>query len=299
MSHDKYAKYGYLFILPFFVAFAVFWLYPAVSTFITSLTNEDFTKAGRAFVGFENYIYELSSPGYWRSFFNTWIIWIPNIILQMGIALFLAVVLTNVQMRIRGLGFFRTVYFFPNLVTIASIAILAYAVLDWQNGVLNQIVFGTAEGAKEGYIFWLNSPVASRIIVSLIQTWMWFGYTMILLVAGIQAIPSSLYEAAIVDGANASKVFRSITLPLLKPVMTYIVITSLIGGMNIFDLPWIITRGRGGADQSLTTTVVYLFNRAFRFYQLGAGASISYILLVFTAGFSFVYLKFINFGKEE
>jgi multiple sugar transport system permease protein len=294
-----YQRYGYLFILPFFLTFAVFWLYPVISTFITSLTDEDFTQVGRSFVGLGNYIHEITNVGFWRSFLNTWIIWLPNIILQLSIALLLAVVLTNVQQRIRGVGIFRAVFFFPNLVTVASIAILAYAVLDWQNGVLNQMIFGTGPGAQEKYIFWLNSPVASRIIVSLIQTWMWFGYTMILFIAGIQSISASLFEAAIVDGAGPMRTFRSITLPLLRPVMIYVVITSLIGGLNIFDLPWIITRGRGGADQSLTTTVVYLYNRAFRFYQLGAGAAVSYLLLIFTGAFSLVYLRFIGFGKED
>jgi multiple sugar transport system permease protein len=299
MTEQKYARYGYLFILPFFVTFAIFWLYPVISTFVTSLTNEDFTRAGRSFVGIQNYIYEVTNVGFWRSFLNTWIIWLPNIILQLSIALFLAVVLTNIQLRIRAVGVFRAIFFFPNLVTVASIAILAYAVLDWQNGVLNQILYGTGPAAQERYVFWLNDPVMSRIIVSLIQTWLWFGYTMILFMAGIQSISSSLFEAAFVDGSGPMRTFRSITLPLLKPVMIYVVITSLIGGLNIFDLPWILTRGRGGADQSLTTTVVYLFNRAFRFYQLGAGASVSYLLLIFTGGFSYIYLRFVGFGKED
>ncbi len=299
MTERKYARYGYLFILPFFITFSIFWLYPVVNTFITSLTNEDFTRAGRSFVGLQNYFYEITNIGFWRSFLNTWIIWLPNIVLQLGVALFLAVVLTNIQLRIRAVGVFRAVFFFPNLVTVASIAVLAYAVLDWQNGVFNQILFGTGAEAQERYIFWLNDPVLSRIIISLIQTWMWFGYTMILFMAGIQSIPANLFEAAFVDGAGPLRTFRSVTLPLLKPVMIYVVITSLIGGLNIFDLPWIITRGRGGADQSLTTTVVYLFNRAFRFYQLGAGASVSYLLLLFTGGFSYIYLRFVGFGKED
>lgn len=299
MTERKYARYGYLFILPFFVTFAVFWLYPVISTLITSFTNEDFTRASREFVGFQNYFYEITNAGFWRSFLNTWIIWLPNIILQLGIALFLAVILTNIQVRIRAVGVFRAVFFFPNLVTVASIAILAYAVLDWQSGVLNQMIFGTAPGAQERYIFWLNDPIMSRIFVSLVQTWMWFGYTMILFMAGIQSISASLFEAAFVDGAGPARIFRSVTLPLLKPVMIYVVITSLIGGLNIFDLPWIITRGRGGPDQSLTTTVVYLFNRAFRFYQLGAGASVSYLLLIVTGIFSYIYLKFVGFGRED
>ena len=270
-----------------------------VSTLVTSLTDEDFTKMGRTYVGFRNYIDELSRVGFWRSFLNTWIIWLPNIILQMGSALFLAVVLTSEQLKIKGEGGFRAVFFFPNLVTVASIAVLAYAVLDWQSGVLNQIVFGTAEGASENYIFWLNDPIAARIIVALVQTWMWFGYTMILFMAGIQSISPSLFEAAVVDGAGPMKTFRMITLPLLRPVMVYIVITSLIGGMNMFDLPWILTRGRGGPDLSLTTIVVYLYNRAFRFYQLGSGASVSYLLLILTGVFSAIYLRFIGFGRED
>ncbi len=299
MRKNHYARYGYLFVLPFFAAFTVFWLYPVISTFITSLTDEDFTRAGRSFVGLRNYIYELTHVGFWRSFMNTWIIWIPNIVLQLGVALFLAVILTNIQLRVRAVGLFRAIFFFPNLVTVASIAVLAYAILDWQNGVLNQIVFGTGAGAQDRYIFWLNNPISARIFISLMQTWMWFGYTMILFMAGIQAIPPSLFEAAIVDGASPTRTFRFVTFPLLKPVMIYVVITSLIGGLNIFDLPWIITRGRGGPDLSLTTTVVYLFNRAFRFYQLGAGAAVSYLLLVFTGLFSFVYLRLIGFGKES
>lgn len=299
MTNDRYSRYGYYFVIPFFVAFALFWIYPMVSTFVTSLTDEDFTRMGRNFIGFKNYVDELTRVGFWRSFLNTWIIWLPNIILQIGSALFLAVVLTNRQLKIKAAGAFRAIYFFPNLVTIASIAILAYAVLDWQAGVLNQIVFGTAEGATERYIFWLNDPIATRIIVSLIQTWMWFGYTMILFMAGIQSISPSLFEAAIVDGAGPVKTFRMVTLPLLRPVMVYVVITSLIGGMNIFDLPWILTRGRGGPELSLTTIVVYLYNRAFRFYQLGSGASVSYLLLLLTGIFSAFYLRMIGFGRED
>lgn len=299
MRNSRYATFGYLFVLPFFIAFVLFWVYPALSTLTTSFTDEDLTRAGRSFVGLENYWNELTRIGFWRSFLNTWIIWLPNIVLQIGVALFLAVVLTDKQLNIRFAGAFRATYFFPNLVTVASIAILAYAVFDWQAGVLNQLVYGTAAGAQERYVFWLNDPIATRVIVALIQTWMWFGYTMILFMAGIQSISPSLFEAATIDGAGAFTVFLRLTLPLLRPVMVYVVITSLIGGMNIFDLPWILTRGRGGPDQSLTTTVVYLFNRAFRFYQLGSGAAVSYLLLVFTGFFSVLYLRFIGFGREQ
>lgn len=294
----SYERYGYWFILPFFIAFAIFWVYPVINTFITSLTNEDFTMAEKSFIGLKNYADELTRPAFWRALGNTFIIWIPNIIAQLSIAMFLAVVLTDKRMKIRGVGVFRAVFFFPNLVTIASVAILAYAILDWQRGTLNQILFGTGPEAAEQYIFWLNDPVASRSVVSIVQTWMWFGYTMILFMAGIQTVPQSLFEAAIVDGANKWTTFRRITLPLLTPVMVYVVITSFIGGLNMFDFPWVLSQGRGGAEQSLTTAVVYMYQRSFQWYQLGTGSAISYILFVMAAVFSVFYLKFTKSRNE-
>lgn len=292
----KYDWYGYLFILPFFAVFILFSIYPVINTFITSLTNENLNSQAYNFVGIRNYIEELTSKRslFWQSFLNTWIIWLPNIIAQLSLALFLAFVLTNRRLKIYGMGLFRAVYFFPNLVTVTSIAVLAYAILDWQHGMLNQFLFGTGPGASDRYIWWLNDPSRSRMIISVIQTWMWFGYTMILLMAGIQGIPKHIIEAAIVDGASETKLFRFIILPLLKPMLAYVIITSLIGGMNMFDMPWVITEGTGGADQSLMTMAVYMYSRAFRWGQLGSGSAVSFIMFFFTAIFSIIYLKVFN-----
>lgn len=291
-------RYGYLFILPFFIVFALFSLYPILNTFLVSLTNENMTRFEINFVGFQNYIRELSTPLFWRSFLNTWIIWLPNIILQLSFALFIAVLLTNKRMKIRFTGGFRAIYFFPSLVTYASVAILAFTFTDWQNGILNQLIFGTGEAAKENYIFWLNNPYTARFIISIIQTWLWFGNSMILFMAGIISIPDSYFEAATVDGASSWHVFRGITLPLLTPVMIYIGVTSLIGGMNIFDIPWIMTRGSGGPEQSMMTSVMYMYNRAFSWDALGSGSSVSFILFILTAFFSAIYMKIISRGRE-
>jgi len=291
-------KYGYLFILPFFVIFAVFSLYPIINTFIVSLTNEDMTRFDIDFVGLKNYARELTTPLFWKSFANTWIIWLPNIILQLSFALLLAVMLTNRRLNIRFAGGFRAIYFFPSLVTYASVAILAFTFTDWQNGILNQLIFGVGEAAKEQYIFWLNDPDIARFIISIIQTWLWFGNSMILFMAGILAIPESYFEAATVDGASSWNVFRSITLPLLTPVMIYIGITSLIGGMNIFDIPWIMTRGSGGPEQSMMTTVMYMYNRAFSWGALGSGSSVAFLLFILTGIFSIIYLKIISRNSE-
>lgn len=146
------------------------------------------------------------------------------------------------------------------------------------------------------YIWWLNDPFKSQMIISIIQTWMWFGYTMVLLMAGIQGIPKHIIEAAIVDGASETKIFRFIILPLLKPMLAYVIITSLIGGMNLFDMPWVITEGTGGANQSLMTMAVYMYSRAFRWGQLGSGSAVSFIMFFFTAIFSIIYLTV--FGRN-
>ncbi len=291
-------NYGYLFILPFFIIFSLFSLYPILNTFLVSLTNEDMTRFEINFVGFRNYIQELTTPLFWKSFFNTWIIWLPNITIQLILALFLAVLLTNRRMNLKFTGGFRAIYFFPSLVTYASVAILAFTFTDWQNGILNQLIFGTGEAAKENYIFWLNDPNTARFIISVIQTWLWFGNSMILFIAGIISIPESYFEAATVDGANLWTVFRRITFPLLKPVMIYIGITSLIGGMNMFDIPWIMTRGSGGPEQSMMTTVMYMYNRAFSWSALGSGSSVAFLLFILTAIFSIFYLKIIARNSE-
>ncbi len=292
----KQDRWGYAFILPFFAAFAVFTAFPIVNTFIVSLTDETMTTFESNFIFLENYAAELTQPLFWKSFLNTWIIWLPNIIAQISIALFLAWALTNRRLRIKGTGAFKAIYFFPNLVPVASIAILAYALFDWQSGPINQLLFGTGAAAKDRYIWWFNSPRLSQVIVSSIQTWMWFGYTMTMFVAGVLAIPQTLFEAAIIDGANEWQVFRRITLPNLKPIMQYVLITSLIGGMQMFDLPWILTQGSGlapgGVENSLTTMMVYMYSRAFSWDQnLGGASAVSWLLFIFVAAVSFLYLR--------
>lgn len=291
----KQDRWGYAFILPFFLAFAVFTAYPIINTFLVSLTDESMTTYETNFIFLENYFAELSQPLFWLSFLNTWIIWLPNIVAQITIALFLAWALTNQRIKIKGTNAFRAIYFFPNLVPVASVAVLAYAFFDWQNGPVNQLLFGSEPSAKNQYIWWFNDVHYSQSIVSGIQTWMWFGYTMTMFVAGVLAIPRTLFEAAVIDGASEWQIFTRITLPNLKPIMQYVLITSLIGGMQMFDLPWILTQGSGlapgGVENSLTTVMVYMYSRAFTWDQnLGSASAVSWILFIFIAAMSALYL---------
>ncbi|MFP4407420.1 MAG: carbohydrate ABC transporter permease, partial [Spirochaetaceae bacterium] len=128
--------------------------------------------------------------------------------------------------------------------------------------------------------------------------WQWFGYTTIIVMAGLTGINEDLYEAAFIDGANRWQLFRSVTLPLLRPTMLYITITSLIGGLQIFDIPRVLTNGRGAPDNALTTMVLYLYNQAFSYFNIGYGSAVAYALFVMILVFSIIAFKVINFERK-
>ncbi len=292
MIHHKYV--GLLLLLPFFVLLTVFHLYPIILTFIISFTRYDGLSDPTG-VGLQNYIKLLGDTFFWRAFVNTWRIWLPNIIIQLSLAFFLAFVFTDVRRSLPGVPVFRAVYYFPNLVTAASIALLVTVLLNWKNGAINQFLFGENEAE---YVNWLVNPERAQFTVSIIQTWMWFGHSTILLSAGMMGIPHHYYEAALVDGANKFQLFFRITIPLLMPVISYVFITSLIGGMQIFDIPHVISigpdTGGGATEKALETMVIYLYNTAFRFERFGYAAAMSYLLFLLIGSFSVLYFWLIR-----
>lgn len=288
---QKRAKYGYMFVAPYVIAFLVFQLYPIIYTFILSLTSD----GNDAFVGFKNYAHLLQDNVFWKSVGNTWIIWLGCIIPQLVSALFLAVLLC--QYKIRGAGFFRAVFYLPNLVTAASIGILFSVLLDWQTGTFNKMLMSV--GLISEPVKWMGSPVFARSLTSFIQWWMWFGHSTILLTAGIKAISSEVVEAAIVDGANNRQRFFYITMPLIRPTLLYVAVTSLIGGMQIFDIPMALTGGTGEPQKSLMTMVLYLYNSAFKNKNYAYGATVSYGLFAIIVLVSIVFFRVLNPKQDE
>lgn len=274
---------GYLFILPYFLAFLVFQLYPIAYTFLLSF-QRPVTMIEMEFAGLDNYRRLLSTEIFFRAIGNTWYIWIVNFIPQIVIALFLAVILSDRSLR--GRETLRTLYFLPNLVTAASIGVLFAVLMDWRFGTLNQVLIQI--GVLREPVNWLQIPRVAQGTVSLIQWWQWFGYTTIIFMAGLSAINEDLYEAAYIDGAGRFQVFRLVTLPLLRPTMLYILITSLIGGLQIFDIPRVLTNGRGAPDNALTTMVLYLYNQAFHFYNVGYAATVALVLFLMILFFSII-----------
>lgn len=288
-------RYGYVFIAPFWIIFLVFSIYPVLLTFYYSFTN--YSGSGEAqVVGLANYKRLLTDTYFVEAFFNTWKIWGVNFALQIGLALILAMIFSDMRMKLKGLAFFRSIFYLPNLITISSVALLFGILLDWQHGSLNMMLLKL--GIISDPINWLNEPTTAQLSVSLILTWMWFGHSFIVVMAGVSGISKDYYEAALIDGANRWQTFSKITIPLLKPILLYIMITSLIGGLQLFDLPMLLTDGIGSPDGSLNTMVLYLYNQAFKYNNYGYAAAVAYGLFVITLIFSAFIFKGM-YGKER
>jgi multiple sugar transport system permease protein len=296
-------RWGYVFVAPFIAAFAVFNLWPTINTFMLSFTDLRGLRNDYNFVGFVNFVRLVQDPYFWGALGNTFIIWGFNFFPQLGIALVLAIWLSDARLNLTGKGLFRAVIYMPNLLTMASVALLYRSLFGFPVGPANQFlkIFGVqsinfVDGVqvKEAINFFRSVPF-TRGLVAFIQWWMWYGHTLIMLMAGITSIPVSLYESATVDGANGRQTAWFITLPLLRPMMLYILVTSMIGGMQMFDIPFLLTDRFGGPDNKIRTTVLYQYNVAFGSAADKAyGSAISigiFIVTIFLAMLIFFFLQ--------
>ncbi len=291
----SYAKWGYLFILPFFTAYILFTLIPQLMTFYNSLFmnyRDGLTQVGPKFVGLDNYV-KLFSPdnsgsvGMIRYFGNTLILWLMGAVPQIAVALLLAVFFTSYRLNIRGQQFFKTVIYMPNLIMASAFSMLFFTLFS-PVGPVNQMVL--AAGWADKAIDFLNIKISVRVLISLMNFLMWFGNTTILLMAGIQGIDQSLFEAAEIDGANSVQVFFRVTLPLLSPILVYTIITAMIGGLQMFDVPQVLTNGKGTPDRASMTMVMYLNNYLKTSKNYGMAGAVSVVLFIVSAALSlFVY----------
>ncbi len=291
----SYAKWGYLFILPFFLAYFVFTFVPQALTIYNSFFEnyrEGLTQVGPNFVGLRNYI-QLFTPDANGSIDvlkyagNTMILWVLGAVPQIVIALLLAIFFTSYRLRIRGQQFFKTVIYMPNLIMASAFSMLFFTLFS-NVGPINQII--QAMGWSDVPIDFFAKTVTVRALISLMNFLMWFGNTTILLMAGIMGIDQSLFEAANLDGANAIQTFFKVTLPLLMPILVYTVITALIGGLQMFDVPQVLTGGAGTPNRTSTTLVMFLNNYLGSSKNYGMAGAISVIIFIITGVLSmFVY----------
>ena len=267
---DK-SRYGYFFIAPFFIVFVIFGFYPIIDTFILSLYKWDGLMPPML-VGLANFKRLLGDRIFYLSMWNTFRIWIVNFIPQLLTALILAAFFS--LNRIRGMKFFRAVYYLPNLITATSVGVFFNLLFNGNRSVANYILLSL--GVKGAPFSFFNSTVFTSGIVSYIQWWMWFGYTTIIIMAGITTIEKSIYEAAIIDGASKFKTFTAITMPMINPTLVYLGITSIIGGMQLFDVPATLTeRGTGDPQKIVLTTSMYMYNQGFKNHNFGYASTLS------------------------
>lgn len=296
-----YNKSGYFFVLPFVVVFLIFSVYPVLRTLYLSFT--DFRGFGEAnWTGFSNYIRVFQDKFFWRALWNTIRIWVLNIVLQLGLAFLLTIVFSDIKYKIRGLGIFRAIYFLPNLIAATSVSFMFKTLLDWRYGTANQVISGIYRffGATYNPIDWLGTASHAGGTIAVINAWMWFGNSFIMLMAGVQGISKDYFEAAAIDGAGRWTVFGKITLPLLKPILLYVAITSLIGGLQMFDMPFLMSDKASAAYNSVQTAVMYLYKFGFETgtTQVGYASAIAYILFAIILIVSIVQFKVFN-GKED
>ncbi len=287
---------AYLFVLPFVIVFLVFSVYPVLRTFYLSFTT--YRGFGEpVWTWFDNYKRALTDKFFWRAFWNTCKIWGVNIILQLGLAFLLTIIFSDIKYKMKGLPFFRAIYYLPNLIACTSVAFLFKTLLDWKFGSVNQILVST--GITSEPINWMGSVSTAPYVISVLGAWMWFGNSFIVLMAGVQGISTDYFEAAAIDGAGRWTRFFKITLPLLKPILLYTFITSLIGGLQLFDLPFLMAEGgtSGNPNGSLQTAVMYLYKFGFETGQVGYAAAIAYTLFAIILVVSIIQFKWL--GKED
>ncbi|MDO4990488.1 MAG: sugar ABC transporter permease [Eubacteriales bacterium] len=291
----NYAKWGYIFILPFFVTYIIFTLTPQIMTIYNSFFENyrsGLKQIGPNFVGLKNYI-SLFSPdktgsvGMLKYFGNTIVLWLMGAVPQIIVALLLAVFFTSYRLNIKGQQFFKTVIYMPNLIMAAAFSMLFFTLFS-PVGPINQVLL--AHGIVDKSVNFLGLKVSVRILISLMNFLMWFGNTTILLMAGIQGIDQNMFEAAEIDGANSLQVFFRVTLPLLAPILVYTIITAMIGGLQMFDVPQVLTNGKGTPDRASMTMVMYLNNYLGTSKNYGMAGAVSVVLFIVSAGLSlFVY----------
>lgn len=291
----NYAKYGYLFSIPFIVAFLIFNLYPTIYTAVLGFT--DCAGLGNtewnflADEPFKNFITILKNPSFATALKNTLKIWIMNFIPQITLALLLTAWFSSRRNELKGKGFFKVVFYMPNIITAASVAILFNALFGYPMGPMNDLLMSTGAIAEP---FYFNAnKTAAQCIVAFIQFWMWYGYTMIILVSGVLGINPEIFEAAEIDGANDVQTFFRITIPNLRTILLYTLITSMIGGLTMYDIPKLYNNGQ--PDNATLTANMFIYNQAFSgsyMYNRAAAASmIMFVIIAICSAFVFFLMR--------
>lgn len=276
----------YVFISPFVILFGVFGLFPLLfSLYLAFQTWEPSSgMSAMAFVGFGNYAFALQDEWFWKSLYNTgWMALasgVPQHLVAIPLAYFIHTSFKSMRNAVVG------AYFMPYITSTVAIAILFSSLFSTDYGLVNVGLQALAKVPGLGWFLpgnpvdWLGNPDNIKPAISMLVFWRYVGFNVVLYLAALQTIPKDIYEAATMDGAGRVQQFFYITLPSLKPMIFFGVTLSVIGGLQLFEEPFILTGGRGGSDQAGMTTAIYLYRMAFDFNDFGAASAMSWLLFI-------------------
>jgi len=284
-SRIKYDWIAFLFITPNYIIYIVFILVPVIWAVFFSFTDYKLVRPPE-FIGLANYLDLLEDPDFHKALKNTFVYWISTVSISMALGLLLAVTLGQ---KIKGVAIFRAAYYLPNVLSMVAISMMWLWIYDPAKGILNAILvrFGLP---RSDWLFDQNLALGCIIVPSI---WALLGFNMVIYLAGLQNIPTQLYEAATVDGASLTKQFFRITIPMLRPITFFLFVMSSIKAFQVFDQIYVMTRG--GPAKATTTIAYEIYEEGFTHFKMGYASAMSVILLVIVA-----IITFINFtyGRE-
>jgi multiple sugar transport system permease protein len=261
---------GYAFLLPSFLLLIIFVVVPLFFSLFLSFHQWNIISPQKPFVGLANFRHLLHDGLFWKAMKNT-AIFTLQVPAGMAVALFVAIL---VNQRLKGIHIFRTIFFLPSVSSFVAVALVWQWLYQPQYGLVNFILRQIGLGP----VPWLSSPKTALLSIMLMTIWMGIGYQMVIFLAGLQGIPSDLYEAATMDGASSWQRFRSITLPLLKPTTFFVLITSVIGSFQVFTSVYVMTQG--GPNHATDVVVYHIYQNAWEYLRMGYASAMSWILFV-------------------
>jgi multiple sugar transport system permease protein len=287
-STDAASATGWWFVAPAVLVIGGFFFVPVAAAFLLSFTDFDIYALASfdntRFIGLENYAALLGDSIFWKALVNTFYFAAVGGPLTIAISLAAAVLLQARLVRFKGL--FRTIYFAPVVTTLVAVAVVWRYLYHPRFGLLNYGLgwFGI------GPIDWLGDPRWAMPAIILLAVWKNFGYNMVVFVAGLQSIPEELYEAAELDGANAVQRFRHVTLPMLGPTFLFVTVITMIGYLQLFAEPYVMTQG--GPLRATTSVVLLMYEQGFRWWNMGYAAAIAFVLFLVIFAVTLVQLRF-------
>ncbi len=289
LTRIKKGRWGYIFISPWVLLYALFGIYPLVLSFYLTFFNYNFVQPReQEFVGLFNWLAGIRDPNFWRSLFNVVYNQVIFITLTIGLGLLVAVLVKEVRW---GTKVFRTIFFTPTIVSIVVVMIIG----NYLVGPIGPIqAFLVRAGILEEAVFWTSSRWLAMPVLALINSWKWFGITMVILLAGLFTIDPQYYEAAQIDGASRWTQFWKITLPLLNPQLFFLLVMDVINGLQMFTEVYMNFDVTGGLYGQGLTPVLYLYGTAFNRSNVGYASTLGLLLALVIAVFTLLQFRYLQ-----